>query len=171
MVSRLWEGSWAGTRQRVQRSSPADSSDNLETAATRQSRQAEAAWVVVAFLAAIAVLVTRRPDAILHPQFWAEDGTVFYAQAYNHPSIGQIFAPSAGYLQLLPRFVALAAQLFPLSWGPAIFAFVGIAVQGAPAALLVSRRLENVIPDRRLRIAAGLLYLALPARPRWTSPW
>ena len=30
-----------------------------------------------AFLCAFAVIAARRPDAILRPQFWAEDGRVF----------------------------------------------------------------------------------------------
>ncbi len=34
-------------------------------------------------LIAFAVLVSRQPDRLLNAQFWAEDGTIFYANAYN----------------------------------------------------------------------------------------
>ncbi len=36
-----------------------------------------------AIVATAALLILRRPDAVLHAQFWAEDGVVWFADAYN----------------------------------------------------------------------------------------
>ena len=37
----------------------------------------------ILFLLACAVIVSRRPEAIFHAQFYAEDGHVWFADAYN----------------------------------------------------------------------------------------
>ena len=58
---------------------------------------------IILFTLAFIVIISRRPDAILNPQFWAEDGSVFYAQAYNKGIINSLFLPYAGYLHAVPR--------------------------------------------------------------------
>ena len=41
------------------------------------------AFHISVFLAAFLVVFSRRPDAILNAQFWAEDGKFWYADAYH----------------------------------------------------------------------------------------
>jgi len=41
------------------------------------------AFLLSAIALAVIAIVSRRPDVILHPQFYAEDGVVWYAQAYS----------------------------------------------------------------------------------------
>ena len=40
-------------------------------------------WQVAVFVASLIAVFSRFPGALLHPQFFAEDGWVFYQQAYN----------------------------------------------------------------------------------------
>ena len=41
-------------------------------------------WLVLVVLAIISlVLLWRRPDIATNPQFWAEDGVVFFAEAHD----------------------------------------------------------------------------------------
>ena len=56
----------------------------------------------------VLLLFLRRPDAFLQPQFWAEDGTIFFRQQYL---LGwqAIIQPYAGYLHLAPRLAAWLA--------------------------------------------------------------
>ncbi|MFA5265709.1 MAG: hypothetical protein WC378_17965, partial [Opitutaceae bacterium] len=66
-------------------------------------------------LVAIALFI-RRPDALLNPQIWAEDGCVFLVQQVQ---LGwrAILEPSAGYLHLLPRLITEAVtHLDPRFW-------------------------------------------------------
>ena len=67
-----------------------------------------------------AALFFRRPDAFLNPQFWAEDGTVFFkSNFYNAPSF---FTPSAGYLHFIPfNRVDCGFQLFNPGYFPPYF--------------------------------------------------
>ncbi|MEO5572479.1 MAG: hypothetical protein ABIT08_07190, partial [Bacteroidia bacterium] len=47
----------------------------------------------------------RRPDAFTNPQFWAEEGKYFFADAY-HSGFSSLFNTCNGYFQLFPRLVA-----------------------------------------------------------------
>ena len=104
-------------------------------------------------------MISRRPDAVLNPQFWAEDGRDWYRDAYAG-GLDSLLHPSYGYLESLPHFVALMAQPFPLLWAPAIFNMAAIAIQVLPAVMLVSRRFMSLNLSGRALLA--LLYFALP---------
>ena len=43
----------------------------------------DVALLVAVFLFACAVVIARRPDAVFHAQFFAEDGRIWFADAYN----------------------------------------------------------------------------------------
>lgn len=60
------------------------------------------------------ILAARRPDLVRSPQFWAEDGTIFFLQAHTQGA-GALLEPYAGYLHMVLRLVAwLGAALDPV---------------------------------------------------------
>ncbi len=115
--------------------------------------------LVVFAIAALAV-ISRRPDAITNPQFFAEDGAVWFADAYRL-GFHSLFVPDAGYLQIFPRLIAGLAVLVPLIFAPLLMNMVGIVVQVLPVNLLASARFADwgSLP---LRLVMGFLYIALP---------
>lgn len=68
---------------------------------------------------AVAVLYYKRPDAFYHSQFWAEDGAMFFADAY-HYGFKSLFNICMGYFHLYPRLVFCAALSIglPLEYMP-----------------------------------------------------
>jgi hypothetical protein len=108
------------------------------------------------------VLFTRRPTAILHPQFWAEDGPVYYHDAYRSPNLLFLFSSNAGYHTLIVRAVALLSLSVRLSKAPLFFAVAALAINVAPAIYMVSKRMESLIPSKRSRWTLAVVYLALP---------
>ncbi|MCL4433162.1 MAG: hypothetical protein M1399_00025 [Actinobacteria bacterium] len=117
--------------------------------------------MALATVVSFGAIFSRRPGAILHPQFFAEGGNVFYADAWND-GLRVLFRARGGYLHTLPRLAAAIAVHFPLSWGPSVFVAVAAAVQIAPVWYLLSRRFDNVLPNLTLRIGLCLIYVALP---------
>lgn len=107
------------------------------------------------------ILFLRGPASLLQAEFWAEDGPLWYTDAYavGWPSL---FSPHTGYLQLLPRLIASAACAAPLAWAPTIFAAVAFVIQTLPAGFLVSRRMEVAWPGFLGRFLVAFLYVALP---------
>ena len=117
--------------------------------------------VFYVFLVAIAIEFLRRRDDLFHPQFSAEDGTRFYAQAYNLGWLRALPLPNVGYLDLAPRLVASLGLLVPLRWAPLLMNFCGAAMQALPAVYLVSRRCRTWGP-LNLRMALAGLYMVMP---------
>ncbi|MGO9302671.1 MAG: hypothetical protein ACLP3R_03075 [Candidatus Korobacteraceae bacterium] len=114
-----------------------------------------------AIVATGALLVLRRPDAVFHAQFWAEDGVVWYADSYNRGALRALSFVSNGYLTIFPRLIAAAAQLLPLVFAPLLFNLVALFIEALPPLFLVSSRMRNVGPQW-LRCMLALLYLLVP---------
>src|SRR5438876_1065373 len=61
-------------------------------------------WVVI--ILCIVLAISRRPDVIFHAQFWAEDGAVWYTDAYHKGLIHPLLQTYAGYLGVVQRLFA-----------------------------------------------------------------
>jgi hypothetical protein len=121
------------------------------------------AWAVgLGLVAGAAALATRRPDAFTNPQFWAEDGTRWYADAYDLGRLHALLLPYAGYYQTVSRLVGALAASLPLSWAPAIMNGVGLAIQVLPVLLLLTGRLDHLLGDWRLKVLLITAYVATP---------
>jgi hypothetical protein len=107
------------------------------------------------------VLFLRCPATILHAEFWAEDGVIWYADAYA-AAWHSLFFPQNGYLQTISRLIALLAQPFPLVWAPTLFAVAAVVFQTLTAVFIVSARMSTVWPSTPARFLFAFIYVALP---------
>ncbi len=121
-------------------------------------------WQAAVFLAALIAIFSRLPGAFLHPQFFAEDGWVWYQQAYNLGWLRSLGIAQAGYLQTLPRLVADVTLLFPMPWAPLIMNLSGAVIQALPVTALLSHRCTPWGP-LPVRILMAALYIAIPDAP------
>jgi len=121
-------------------------------------------WQLMVFALSVAAIFSRQPDLLLHAQFFAEDGWVWYQQAYNLHWLPSLAMAQAGYLQTLPRLVAGLALLFPMRWAPLIMSLTGTLVQALPVNALLSPRCSpwGGLPVRMLMAA---VYLGIPDAP------
>jgi hypothetical protein len=105
------------------------------------------------------VLVLRRPDSLFNPQFWAEDGTVYFAQAMiGGPA--SVFSPHAESLWLLPRIVALAVTLLPVLWAPFAFDSIALTAAAGCCALFSLPAYRHLVRSDWLRVASCALFAA-----------
>ena len=75
-------------------------------------------WITL--LVCAAILVARRPGHLRNPQFWAEEGTVFFGEAYTLGARALV-TPFGGYLSTTQRIVAALASAADPAKVPAIF--------------------------------------------------
>ena len=113
----------------------------------------------IAFSVAFLIVWSRRPDAVLNAQFYAEDGRVWYLDAYNL-GLHSLLMPQGGYLNTLSRIVALIALLFPLSMAPLVMNLCAIVVQILPVNIFLSSRFSGI--PLKTRLLGSFLYLAIP---------
>lgn len=111
------------------------------------------------FLIAFLIVFSRRPDAVLNAQFWAEDGKLWYSQAYQS-GLHSFLIPDEGYLQTLSRSIALLSLLFPFSVAPLVMNLCASVVQILPVNVFLSSRFSHIplVP----RLVGCVLYLAIP---------
>lgn len=112
-------------------------------------------------LLCFAALVSRSPSVVFRPQFWAEDGQLFYQQAHALGFLHTLIIPYGGYLLTLPRLTAGLSLLLPLSLAPLLFNLVALLVQCLPAVYLFSARMQNIGP-LPARILLAFLYIGVP---------
>jgi len=117
-------------------------------------------WIIL-FVTAFLIIFSRRPDAILNPQFFAEDGQRWYADAYRF-GVRCLLIPDelGGYFHSVSRLTALVSLIFPLSLAPLVMNLCAIAIQILPAGIFLSSRFSNIALLKRLVIA--FVYFGLP---------
>lgn len=134
-----------------------------DSGALRGSNRLRDAGLLI-LVAALSVLVTvaRRPDALFHAQFWAEDGKVFFEQAWNTGRLHALVTTYSGYLELLPRAAAFLGVSVGLRWAPLTFNLAALVFQVVPAVFFASRRCQSLVPGRGIRLLIAAVYLLLP---------
>lgn len=97
-----------------------------------------APWIGVALV--LGIVFVRKPDAFLNPQFWAEDGSIFFARQVVLGARAHL-EPYAGTFNEVPRLVASAAALLPHLYAPALYNLAALLVLVALVLKLYSPRL------------------------------
>lgn len=117
---------------------------------------------IIVFVCGSLILFSRKPDSLLNPQFWAEDGRNWYADAYNVGPIASFFTTEAGYYQTISRLIAAGSLAVPLEYAPLVFNASAILIQVAVAIFIVSDRCKPLLEDFKARGLLALMYLLLP---------
>lgn len=76
----------------------------MKNSSLSQNKNFKILLFLLAVVLSILALHYRKPDAFTRPQFWAEDGLIFFGQCYL-TDIESIFTTHAGYLHLIPRII------------------------------------------------------------------
>jgi len=114
------------------------------------------------YLLFAALLIARRPDCISNPQFWAEEGKLFFTDAQQRPAWVNLASYSLGYFFLVIRLISQVAALVPLQYSPLVFVLAALAIQAAVPTFIISSRCANWMGPFPIRLAAALLYCAMP---------
>lgn len=122
-------------------------------------------WLIltIVFLCAVALVISRRPDAVTNPQFFGEDG-FWFAKVHDDGPLGALLAanPNRGYFYAVPMLGACLGMLLPLLYAPLMMNGIAIVIMAAPAVVVCSSRFAAAVPPLWGRAAIALLYIALP---------
>ena len=113
---------------------------------------------IITFFVLLGGLALIRLDAILVPQFWAEDGAEYFFGAFRHPFFFSCFHPYGGYFCLFQRFFAsLTLLLIPLRCVPLVFNIFCMLVAAWACSLFSSKDYRYLIQSDWLRIWVCIL--------------
>lgn len=116
---------------------------------------------IFVFAAAALLVISRRPDALLNPQFFGEDGSIWFPEAYMLGWLSSLLHSQNGYYQTFPRLASALALAVPFRFAPLVMNVIGIAVQVLPVSILLSARCRDWAP-LNIRALMAFAYIALP---------
>lgn len=100
-----------------------------------------AVLVIVTFV----IYAWRAPELLTKPQFWAEDGVIFFAQQYGD-AWPRLLAPYWGYVNFIPRLIAWIASLFDVRHAPFLYGMLGLIVDASCVAYVTRRSAKLFAP-------------------------
>lgn len=111
----------------------------------------------------LCLTIARRTEAIIDPQFYAEDGVFWYSEAYNSDNLIDTFlSPKQKYFQTISRIGASISMLFSIEYAPLIFNVLAIIITIIPALFFLSSRFDTLIPKISHRLFLSIVYLCIP---------
>jgi len=115
-------------------------------------------YLYAALAASIFVIfIFRKPDCVLNPQFWAEDGKVYFRDEIVYGFFPSLLAPYRGYFQPISRIVAAIFAVFPVRYAPLLYNLSALVIDSLCCALFFLRRYRRLIPADGLRFVLCLL--------------
>jgi hypothetical protein len=108
----------------------------------------------------VALVWLRLPEIMRHGRFWAEEGRIYFHNAWVMPWWQALLRPAVGYLNAAANLAGLLARLAPLRQAPHVANAIALLLQTLPVVLLATARdawLRNPIV-----LTAGALLLATP---------
>ena len=109
------------------------------------------------------IIVIRRPDAVTNPQFWAEDGYIFF---YENLALGFPRALAKmyfGFPYLAHRLIAFAGGLVPFADAPRVYATGAIAITALGLATFALPGFRHLVRSDALRVLFGVAVVSAPS--------
>lgn len=126
-------------------------------------------WALILPIIA-ALIVLRVPSLVFDGRFWAEEGVVHFYRAWHSSFIEALFAPHAGYLNIVANGAALAARhISSVERAPVVTALVSLAIQLLPAAIIAGGRVPWLRHPAALSLAMLATILPIGAGEVWLN--
>ena len=125
------------------------------------------AFLIIAFMV---LVVIRIPAIFTVGRFWAEEGVVYFSEAWSRPWFESILTIHTGYLNLAASFAALlAVHLARVEHAPLVTSAIALAIQTMPAILLATSRIPWLQRPLSLAVALAMLLIPFGAAEVWLN--
>ena len=85
----------------------------------------------------IITIIVRSPVLLITPRFWAEEGLQYFAYAYKHSFMENLFKQFYGYYTLIPNVSASLATCIPLEYAPLLTTCIARLIQVLGCGVLI----------------------------------
>ncbi len=115
-------------------------------------------FLSIALLLLVGTIVTaRRPELLISPRFWAEEGEVYFSAAIRNGFWKALSLEHIGYYNIVPNIATAMAVLVPLELAPFVTTFTAFLCQVLTSAVAIfgKSRFWDTWP-KKLIIACGI---------------
>ena len=122
-------------------------------------------------LAAYALLTLLRAPGIVWPgRFWAEEGAIYFREAFLNSPLQVLFTSNLGYYSLFNKLAAITAvHAVPMEFAPVVTLLFAFAIQLAPVLLLLFSKIPALPTLAHRAAAVGLVLLIQPNQEVWLN--
>jgi len=99
---------------------------------------------------------------VTNPQFWAEDGNLFFRWQLLFGYPASVLSPYNGYLCVLQRTVAALVSVFPVYYAPLLYSLIGSAIDAAFCSLFILPAFRHIVRSDWLRAGVCILTAITP---------
>ncbi len=118
---------------------------------------------IITFSIICFIFLLRGMNIIANPQLFAEDGSVFFEDTYNHGAIKSLFMSYSGYYLFISRIIASFSSLFRFEYTPFVYTLLSLLISVVVCSFFLIDQFEWFIPDIYHRAIVCLMLAALPA--------
>lgn len=108
------------------------------------------------------IIFCRRPEALLKPQFFAEDGAVFFKDAYELSFLSSVMKIYAGYYHIIPRLFAEFVSLFPVRFAPLLYNSFSLIIAAVSLSWIWLPHFRHLIRSDFARLLLVLIFTLSP---------
>jgi hypothetical protein len=119
-------------------------------------------YLAVAALLAL-IIVARRPDIVTNPQFWAEDGYIFFSENLILGFPTALAKMYRNFPYLAHRLIAFAGGLVPLADAPRVYTTSAIAITALGLAIFALPAFRHLVRSQALRVLFGVAIVCAPS--------
>ncbi len=91
---------------------------------------------IIIFIMSILLIFFRDINFFIDPRFWAEEGSVYFLDAFNNGLIA-LFSPHQGYFSIVPNIATYISTLFSLESAPLVTTVFAFIIQAIPFYLIL----------------------------------
>jgi hypothetical protein len=136
---------------------------------TEQTRGGELAFAAAAVALYVALAAIKMRGYALDGRFWAEEGSMFYADFHGRSWVGRLLYLVYGHLMLAANVVVAASMLVPLKLAPLVTTWLSFAMQSIPVVMIAAWH-ERIGLTRAAAFAVMVVLAGLPQAPEaWAN--
>ena len=118
------------------------------------------AWAFV-----LCVLLLQQPKTLFSAELLAEDGAIFFKEAYEGTLFNSLFRHFNGYWHVIPRIIAEFSSVLPLRWIPFGYFLVSKSIAAVCFAWFALPQMRELIANDMGRIGVALTLALSPYLP------
>jgi len=123
---------------------------------------------ITVLISSILLIIVRHIDFFKFPRFWAEEGKVYFLDAYTN-GISSLLHGHQGYYSIIPNFATYFSTLVPLEYAPIVTTFIAFLVQVLPFYLIFINKAIFFDSSLKKFIASLIVLFVAQTGPIWLN--
>jgi len=117
-------------------------------------------WPIIAITIVTVLMVIRAPYLFINPRFWAEEGAVYFSEAFHTTWFDALLSGHQGHYSFFPNIITLiATKIVPLEYAPFVTTFAALVCQIFVVFIILYRLRSVLNPVQQLLLCVATIFV------------